>query len=249
MTNAFEPTGAETTQPEGNAESFVSKLVAERGDVWSDPEVIAKGKLEADRHIAELEDQLKQYREDQSKQDYAKQVLEELQKGPQSTPATATPTSTPGETNEGNTSTLGVSEEDLKGLVEATLAEREKTSILEKNLSEVNAKLAELHGDKAAEVVSAKAVELGMSVERMQRLAEESPAAFMSLIGVAETKPKPITSGSVNTNALPNPTGAGVRDAAYYREMRKNDKSRYYSPAVQRQMMADAQALGDKFRT
>ena len=67
---------AETTTPQ---ESFVAKLVEAKGENWKDPEVLAKGKLEADNYISELESQLAQMREDMSKQDYAKSLLDQLQ--------------------------------------------------------------------------------------------------------------------------------------------------------------------------
>ena len=56
-----------TEQAVETTQSYVKELVGQRGDKWSDPEVIAKGKLEADRHIGELERQLAELREDLSK--------------------------------------------------------------------------------------------------------------------------------------------------------------------------------------
>ncbi len=47
----------ETTPPQ---DSFVAKLVEAKGENWKDPEVLAKGKLEADNYISELERQLNQ---------------------------------------------------------------------------------------------------------------------------------------------------------------------------------------------
>jgi hypothetical protein len=63
----------------GATSSFVERLVASKGEQWNDPEVIAKGKVEADDHIKSLEQQLKDLREDLGKQDYSKQLLETLQ--------------------------------------------------------------------------------------------------------------------------------------------------------------------------
>ena len=52
--------GQETPQQE----SFLDKLVQAKGENWKNPEVLAKGKLEADGYIKNLEDQLSQMRED-----------------------------------------------------------------------------------------------------------------------------------------------------------------------------------------
>ena len=59
-------------------ESFLDKLVQAKGENWKDPEVLAKGKLEADGYIKNLEDQLSQMREDLKKQEYKNEVLDQL---------------------------------------------------------------------------------------------------------------------------------------------------------------------------
>ena len=77
--------GQETPQQE----SFLDKLVQAKGENWKDPEVLAKGKLEADGYIKNLEDQLSQMREDLKKQEYKNEVLDQLQtKAAESTAAT-----------------------------------------------------------------------------------------------------------------------------------------------------------------
>ena len=76
--------GTATAQTEQNAEqmqqettpseSYLQKLVEAKGENWKDPEVLAKGKLEADGYIKTLEEQLAQMREDLKKQEYQAQV-------------------------------------------------------------------------------------------------------------------------------------------------------------------------------
>jgi len=119
-----EPQTTETTPPQ---ESFVAKLVEAKGENWSNPEVLAKGKLEADTYIQQLETQLTQMREDLGKQDYAAKLLDQLQ-NKAADPTTAKPVmpnnnNDIGGTSEGNTNP-SLSEEDLKSLVEQTLTAR-----------------------------------------------------------------------------------------------------------------------------
>lgn len=57
---------------------YVKQLAEARGEKWTDPQVIAKGKLEADEHITNLEKQLAEMRDDLAKNSYAEQVLEAL---------------------------------------------------------------------------------------------------------------------------------------------------------------------------
>ena len=112
------------TQPQ---DSFLGKLVETKGEQWSDPEVLAKGKLEADTYISTLESQLKELKEDLGKQDYAKSLLEQLQNRATDT----TNVNTEVQSNNNNTSgteagntTPDLSESTLKSLVEQTLTER-----------------------------------------------------------------------------------------------------------------------------
>ena len=70
----------ETTQQETQPQaSYLQKLVETRGENWKDPEVLAKGKMEADAYIKNLEDQLSQMRDDLGKHDYAAKLLQQLE--------------------------------------------------------------------------------------------------------------------------------------------------------------------------
>ena len=76
----------QATQETKPVESYVTKLAEAKGDNWKDPEVLAKGKIEADSHIEQLERQLSEMKEDLGKQDYAKQLLENCRIRPQTPP-------------------------------------------------------------------------------------------------------------------------------------------------------------------
>jgi hypothetical protein len=253
--SAFETTPAVTTpantepvvQTTPTTESFVNKLVETKGANFSDPEVIAKSKLEADAYIATLEEQTKELREDLGKQDYAKKLLDQLQ-----TKATDIAPVKTGEsnTNNGNTNTDGVTKPlesgDIESLIKKALADKDVQSRTESNLSAVDAKLTELYGTEAKATIDKKGSELGLSVERLQAMAAESPKAFFALIG--EEAPKmsnPVTQSTVNTSSAYTVTSE--RDANYYRKMRKDNPSEYYSPRVQQQQVDDLTRLGDKF--
>jgi len=241
-----EPQTTETTPPQ---ESFVAKLVEAKGENWSNPEVLAKGKLEADTYIQQLESQLTQMREDLGKQDYAAKLLDQLQ-NKAADPTTAKPVmpnnnNDIGGTSEGNTNP-SLSEEDLKSLVEQTLTAREKDSVVKQNLSFVDAELEKSFGTNAKATVQNKAKELGISIERMQEIAAESPNAFFSLIGEPKKSFNPMVQGSVRTEGVNMQTSA-ERNWSYYQNLRKSDRHTYYSPKIQQQLMEDKMRMGDKF--
>ena len=244
----------QTTQPEQQTtestppqDSFVAKLVEAKGDNWNNPEVLAKGKLEADTYIQQLEGQLSEMREDLSKQDYAKNLLDQLQnKAAEPTTAnTAMPNNNTGGTSDGNTNP-NLSEEDLKSLVERTLSERDKESVVKQNLDLVNGEMEKSYGTEANAILQEKSKELGISLQRMQEIAAESPTAFFSLLGEQKKDFKPMVQGSVRTEGV-NMQASTERDWSYYQNLRRENRNLYYTPKIQRQLMEDKSRLGSKF--
>lgn len=234
----------ESTQPQ---DSFVQKLVEAKGDNWKDPEVLAKGKIEADGYIQKLEEQLTNMREDLGKQDYAKDLLEQLQNKAADpiNAKNAMPNNDTGGTSEGNTNP-NLSEEDLKSLVERTLTERDKDSVVKQNLNLVNEEMEKSYGTDASAKIQDKAKELGLTLERMQEIAAESPTAFFNLIGEPKKNFKPMVEGSVRTEGV-NMQASNERDWSYYQNLRRDNRSLYYSPKIQRQLIEDKNRLGGKF--
>lgn len=249
--------GTATEQTEQNAEqmqqettpqeSYLQKLVEAKGENWKDPEVLAKGKLEADGYIKTLEEQLAQMREDLKKQEYQAQVLEQLQNKAADTTAAKTGVPNDNGSAETQNTTAGLSEEDLKSLVEKTLTQRDKEASVKQNLAQVDKALEETFGTEALAVVQKKAQELGMSIERMKDIAAESPNAFFALIGEKPKQPlNPMIQGSVRTEGV-NMQASAERDWSYYQKLRRENKNLYYTPKIQQQLMEDRMRLGDKF--
>jgi hypothetical protein len=240
-----EPTVQET-QPQ---ESFVQKLVETRGEKWGDPEVVAKGKVEADAHILALEGQLSQMREDLGKQDYAAELLTQLQN--KATDSTDVQIAASNNNNISGTETVEhtsdtVSEDDLKSLVEKTLTERDAKTATDNNLADVATHLESLYGTEADANVMKKAEELGMTWESIKDIAKTSPAAFFALLGEAKAPVKNLSQGSIRTDGVMQ-QNTGERNWAYYSSLRRENKSAYYTPKVQQQLLEDKKRLGSKF--
>jgi hypothetical protein len=234
------------TQQTTNQEDWLAKIVETKGENFKDPQVLAKSKLEADNYIAELERQLKEMREDQTKESYAQKLLETLQnKGPNSVNGNPAQSQTPDGANTVNTKPE-ISEDVIKSLVEQTLTQREQQSTASQNTQLVQTTLQEKYGTEARGHVEKKAKELGLSMERLSALAAESPNAFFALIGEPRKEFTPIVNGSINTSAarLDVPS---ERNWQWYQNLRKQDKTKYYSPAIQQQMMQDKLRLGPRF--
>ena len=155
------------------------------------------------------------------------------------------PNNDTGGTSEGNTNP-SLSEEDLKSLVERTLTERDKDSVVKQNLNLVNNEMEKSYGTDASTKIQNKAKELGLTLERMQEIAAESPTAFFNLIGEPKKDFRPMVEGSVRTEGV-NMQASNERDWSYYQNLRRDNRSLYYSPKIQRQLIEDKNRLGGKF--
>lgn len=228
-------------------EDWLAKVVEAKGETFKDVQVLAKSKLEADRYIKELEEQAKALREEVTKQDYAAKLLEQLQnKAPNSTNGnTVAPNQNNGSTTPSDTKPE-ISEDILKALVEKTLTEREVQNTSQQNANLVRETLVAKYGTEAKAHVERKAQELGMPYSRLEALATESPNAFLTLIGEPKQDFKPLTQGSINTQSV-NVQSPAQRNWSYYQNLRRTNKSEYFKPQVQQQMLKDKLAMGDKF--
>lgn len=245
----FQTTGADTNQSGATQtnESFLAKIVETKGEQWRDPEVLAKGKLESDKFIEELQNQVKELREELGKQDYSKELLSQLQNKAASSTSANTATSNNnmnGVTATGQTN-AALSEDDLKRLVESTLTQREKDNTAKQNLSLVEQELSKRFGTEAQSTVVKKAEELGISMNRMAELAQESPTAFMALLGEKTTTPR-VAMGSIRTESV-NMQAPATRNFEYYNKLRRENRKQYFASETRQQMMKDREALGDKF--
>lgn len=116
------------------------------------------------------------------------------------------------------------------------------------NMELAAARMVEVYGNpqKANEAIRAKAQELGVSVEWLQDSASRSPQAFYATMGL---------SGNTQSQNTPAPTpgvrlenqNSGVRNFEHYERIRREDPKRYFTPAVQQEMLRQARTMGDDF--
>lgn len=240
--------GSQTTENQQQQQAgesdqdFITRVVAAKGEHWKDPNTIAKGYLESQQFIDTLKQQIAEMKEDLSKEEYAKQVLEALKQQGKPTGGEAASQST--STNTPNNQ-QGVSVDEIKTLIEKTLTEKEETNSAKQNLAEANRMLEEAFGATASSEVEERRKALGLSKERLQQIAAESPSAFLTLLGKPPSK-------QTNTVAQNQMNTAGVtsqsseRNWAYYQKLRRENKNAYYSSKVQNQMVQDRMTMGEQ---
>lgn len=239
--NNQNPSTPEAKADESN-QSYVERLVKEKGDQWSDPEVIAKGKYEADNYIQELKAKNEELAAQAEKAAKLEELIAKIE-AKATEPTSVTPQSEDSGADGSNTKTP-VSEDELQSLVEKALTKREAESTVKQNLDQVNSQLEQLYGTEAEATVQKKAQELGMSKQRLQEIAAESPTAFFNLMGDKPKDFKPMTSGSVRTESVSMQTPS-KRNNAYWQEMRKTNP-REFNRRID-EMVQDRVRLGEAF--
>ena len=224
-------------------ESFVAQLVGE-GKKFKDLESLAKGKLEADKHIGEITKTLDELRAELAKQDYAKSLLEQMNKGSETGAEQPSPVTTSPSKTENTTQSAS----DIESLVEKVITEKERNRTVAQNIAVVGEQLEKQFGDKAAQILKTKSGELNISIDKLKEIAAESPTAFFQLIGVNNNNKgstPTVTTTSIRSENFNS--NSQDRDFDYYQKMRKENRSLYYSQKVQNMMLQDRNRLGDRF--
>ena len=249
----------EEKAPEGTPDqgepvsSYVEQLVGE-GKKFKDNEDLARGKVESDKHISNLEKEMSGLREDLNSRLNMQSFLDRLENTGGVTEPGATPASTEGNAEDRGTATAdaaNLSMKDVEALVSQKLKETTVESQRNANTQSVISKLETTFGSTYGDKVLEATNELGVGKEFMMDLAASNPGAFLKLVGADKTPTAPadpstytIPRTQVTTSNIPT---SGVKRDSYYRDLRKNDAKRFWSPKVQSEMHREAIKQGESF--
>lgn len=234
----------DTQTSDNQDKSILDELVGE-GKKFATVEDLAKGKLEADAHIVQIEGENKLTREQ----------LKDLETKSEKQATIADLIKTVQESNkQGKDDTNQMSDEDLSKKIRSIVQGDADLSTKESNLAKANkAVLDKLNGDveAAKAYVAERAEKLGMSVAELQTLGETSPDAFHALMG---TNPSTVSSSVTALPGVKPPQGTeeeidGHKTKAYYDKLKKEmGIAKYWKDTkVQGQYTKDAMALGGRF--
>jgi hypothetical protein len=240
------PEGGQTGEPEA---SHFEQLVGE-GKKFADPEALARGKAEADRHIANLEEELSGMREDLNSRLNMQNFLDRLERSGVTNPASQ---QAAGDvpTEDRDTETAGLSMKDIEALVSQklneTTVEAQRSQNTELVLRKLKENLGPTYGDRVKEVMT----EMEVGEEFMKDLAASKPTAFLKLVGADKAPAAPQNPASytaprtqVSTVAVP---ASGTKTQTYYDKLKSTDPKRYWSREVQAEIHREAQRQGERF--
>lgn len=223
MTDIF--TQDETTIPENPLEALVGE-----GKKFSTPADLARAKLEADQFIEQLKRENAEMRKEVAEKLTMDELLTKIRQ-----PNTEVVTPSP----DGQNGKPDLKTNDLEALIAKSIEQREAYNKSQGNMSKVEAKLAEVWGDQAANKLQQKARELGVSTEELKSLAIKSPELLYNALGLNAPKGQPFVSPPASKSHLPAPS-SGTRDQAYYDNLRQTNKALYFDAKTQLQYMKDA---------
>ena len=236
-------TNDQNSNTNSNTTGALESLVGP-GKKFADAEALAKGKAESDAFITKLVDEKRtleqealRLQNENLKLKARSSILNQLDDSDND--------------NDNNTQTKVTP--DVKGLSPEDVAKMIKNDKLEErklaNQREVDAVISRVLGDKAKEVLTAKAGELGLTPEALVDLAKDNPRLFYASVGINPNATTTNSSmyqpgnSSVDSNSQP------VRNKAFYDKLQKDMGTLKFirDSKLQVQLHKDAQALGDKW--
>lgn len=217
---------------DGNSDDVTLDVLVGEGRKYSDPNALAKAYINAEDFIETLKAENAQLR--------AKELAPNNPNADPGSPGGDNPGITPPVNgNPKEVDWRATIREELK-----TLTEEERSQT---NLKAASNKMLEIYGtqEEANKAITRRANELGVSVEWMKDSASKSPAAFFATMEVArqQSRSTPSSSGEIRIDT----SRGSERNFKYYEDLRKSNRSKYFSVEVQQEMLAQAKTLGSKF--
>lgn len=227
--------------PQSTGTEFFDSLVGD-GRKFDGKEALAKGKIESDQFIDQLQSELKGLRTELDTRATAEETVEKLLKEREPTPA-----------NEGVTtpSPQPMSEKDIAELVKQTIETTRTAETEQSNIAKADKVMEVKFGEKRAEWLAGEATKLGVTVAFLQNIAAASPDLFLKTVGLDEKAPAPqgaTSGGSVNTEALiTNPHSSGPTEGTFkwYEAQRKENPRAFWKPEVQNRLMKHRTEMGE----
>jgi len=248
LTDLFDPSTPETVTTVLD-ENVLETLVGD-GKKFKDAEALAKGKLESDRHIQQIQ------RENAAIRERLKGLEDELQERVTLQDFIEEIRQTPLQRNDGTPPvqphqevTPSPTPVDIKKMIDEELQQQQRRKQITENVSAVKAELTKTWGKDFSQKLSERAKELNLSQEFLGSVAETSPKAFLELVGAKPRQANPEQDvpprTSINTGL--NLESSGVRNQAYYDKLKKADPNFHKNERLVAQMHRDAQRMGESF--
>lgn len=221
--------------------NYFEDLVGE-GKKFSDPEKLARAKLESDRYIARLLSEQNELREALNKRNNEEEFLTRME---QLTKPRQQENPEPPRVDQPEEKSALTPDQVLK-----LLDEREAKKNAERNLEQVLGRLSEVYGPDYQSRVQTQAKALGVGTEFLSNIAQQNPQAFYKLMGLddAPKKPDPYTNfAPPRSTATFQPNAGSQKDYRYWAAQRADKgENWYFSKNTQREIWDAVTKMGEE---
>ena len=221
---------------------YYSELVGE-GLKYKDKEALGRSRVEADLHIARIEDEQKRLRAELATRIDYETFLDQLKSS--SLNGQGNPPADP--PKDQNTS---LTTEAIERLLEQKMKQRETEQTAEQNFNLVDKKLSESWGPHYAQRLKQQAQELGVSEQFIKNVAAANPKALYRLVGLEEkgSKDNNFQAPPKNEFSFSGTPSTTKRGDSYYENIRKSDPKLFFSAKVQNEIFNRIKEIGiDEF--
>lgn len=237
MSDIFSDVQTNDVAPE--VQNAYEVLVGE-GKKFRDPEALAKAKLQSDNFILQLQRENAELREKAQRAASLEEIKTQILSGIKQEPSVVPPAQQPVEQPQPPT--------NLEEIVNKALETKEAQRKAQTNREVVTQAMKEKFGADAQIILNEKAGELGLSLDYLAKVANDSPAAFFRLIGVDTNRTPAPNSPAPRSSTYVAPDQRNVeRTQSWYANEKKKVSDRAALKRLQDQEMADAMRLGEKF--
>lgn len=219
-----------------NVDAKLDDLVGE-GKRFADANALLKGKLEADAFIQRLQAEAEEMRKQIGKAQTLDEIMTQIKAANPTPPVPAQPLTTPEKPD--------ADPAKLTEIVSDLFAKRDAEARIKANRDLVEKTLREKWGADANLNLNKRASELGVTVDYLRTVANDSPAALFEILGVnRQAAPAPTPAAPRGVHVPPSQVNG--RDQAFYENLKRTNPSEYFSPKVQNQMYKDLFAAFSK---
>ena len=210
---------------------------------FKDDEAIAKGKWEADKTIAQREQELAELRKELNTRISLEEFMTKQFENGNSNNSVQPNVEIPNQPDTRN-------DIDIEKIVNDAINKHNVQTQRARNVEISQQKMREVWGSSASERLNEQANKLGLGKEFLQDLAERSPEAFLQVVGATKVEKKIDTSTPPRThsNSASNIKNIeGVRNEEHWDNIRRNDPKFYFSAEGYNQRHKDALTLGEDY--
>jgi len=140
----------------------------------------------------------------------------------------------------GHTKAIGIDENEVKKMVEATFKAKEVELLQSRNSSESTEALQRVYGEQAEAVFALKANEYGMSKEALHSLAASNPKAFKTLMGISESKAPADSVAASSKISITNTVATQSNLPAWKQDLKNCDRASVLNPNNVKQLLSKA---------